>query len=88
MLNNLTRIAPYMTIQKRKTIMKSFVTSQFSYCPLIWMLHSRRLINKINSIHERALRITYQDNRSEFKELVNKNNSVSIHHENLQVLAT
>ena len=88
MLNNLTRIAPYMTIQKRKTIMKSFVTSQFSYCPLIWMLHSRRLINKINSIHERALRITYQDNRSAFRELVNKNNSVSIHHENLQVLAT
>ena len=81
MLNNLTRIAPYMTIQKRKTIMKSFETSQFSYCPLIWMLHSRRLINKINSIHERAL-------RSAFKELVNKNNSVSIHHENLQVLAT
>ena len=83
-----------MTIQKRKTIMKSennpesFVTSRFSYCPLIWMLHSRRLINKINSIHERALRITYPDNRSAFKELVNKNNSVSIHHENLQVLAT
>ena len=88
MLNNLTRIAPYMTIQKRKTIMKSFVASQFSYCPLIWMLHSRRLINKINSIHERALRITYPDNRSAFKELVNKNNSVSIHHEYLQVLAT
>ena len=28
---------------------------------LIWMFHSRRLNNKINSINERAPRITYQD---------------------------
>ena len=77
-----------MNIQKRRTIMKSFVTSQFSYCPLIWMFRSRRLNNKINSIHERALRTTYQDNASTFQELLNKDNSVSIHRRNLQVLAT
>ena len=52
------------------------------------MFHSRRLNNKINSIHERALKITYQDNTSTFQELLNKDNSVSIHHRNLQVLAT
>ena len=52
-LNALARIAPYMNIQKRRTIMNSFVTPQFSYCPLIRMFHSRRLNNKINSIHDR-----------------------------------
>ena len=52
------------------------------------MFHSRHLNNKINSIHERALRITYQDNASTFQELLNKDNSVSIHHRNLQVLVT
>ena len=52
------------------------------------MFHSRRLNNKINSIHERALRITYQDHISTFQELLNKDNSVSIHHRNLQTLAT
>ena len=77
-----------MNLSKRRTIMKSFVASQFGYCPLIWMFHSRRLNNKINSIHERALRITYQDRISTFQELLNKDNSVSIHHRNLQVLAT
>ena len=82
-LNALARIAPYMNTQKRRAIMKSFVTSQFSYCPLIWMFHSRRLNNKINSIHERALKITYQDNTSTFQELLNKDNSVSIHHRNM-----
>ena len=68
--------------------MKPFVTSQFSYCPSIWMFHSRRHNNKINSIHERAIRITYQDNTSTFQELLNKDNFVSIHHRNFQVLAT
>ena len=68
--------------------MKSFVISQFGYCPLIWMFHNRRLNNKINSIHERALRITYQDHISTFQELLNKDNSVSIHHRNLQALTT
>ena len=52
------------------------------------MFHSTQLNNNINSIHERALRITYQDNTSMFQELINKDNSISIHHRNLQVLAT
>ena len=34
-LNALARIAPYMNIQRRTTIMKSFVISQFRCCPLI-----------------------------------------------------
>ena len=68
--------------------MKFFVTSQFSYFLLIWKFHSSRLNNKINSVHERALRITHQDNTSTFQELLKKDNSVSIHHRNLQVLAT
>ena len=66
----------------------NFVTTQFGYCPLIWMFHCRRLNNKINSIHERALRITYQDHIYRFQELLNRENSVSIHHKNFQVSAT
>ena len=87
-LNALARISGYINFQKRRVIMKSFIISQFGYCPLSWMFHSKRLNNKINSIHERALRITYVDNVSSFQELLEKDNSVSIHHKNIQVLAT
>ena len=66
-LNALARVVPYINMTKKVVIMKSFVTSQFGYCPLIWMVHSRRLSNKINSIHERAQRIVYQDHISTFK---------------------
>ena len=39
-LNALVRIAPYMCLEKRKTVMKAYVASQFGYCPLVWMFHS------------------------------------------------
>ena len=62
--------------------------SQFSYCPLIWMFHDRRLDAKINHIHERALRIVYQDRISSFEELLITDNSVSIHQRNIHLLVT
>ena len=49
--------------------MKAFAESQFGYCLLIWMFHSRGLNNKINRIYEGALRITYDDKSSIFLEL-------------------
>ena len=87
-LNALARISGYMNLPKRRIIKKSFVTSQFGYCPLIWMFHSRTLNNKINSIHERPLRITYHDRKLPFEELLRKDKTVSIYHRNLQLLAT
>ena len=68
--------------------MKLFMTLQFSYCPLVWMFHGRKLNNKINAIHERALRIANCDKHSTFQQLLEKDNSVSIYHRNLRVLAT
>ena len=51
------------------------------------MFHSRALNNKINRLHERCLRIVYNDKTSTFNELLEKDNSVSIHYRNIQVLA-
>ena len=77
-----------MDLPKRNVLMKAFITSQFSYYPLIWMFHSRALKNRINNIHERALRLKCKDNQSSFKELLEKDHSVTVHHKNLQALVT
>ena len=69
-------------------IMKAFIESQFGYCPLVWMFHSRSLNNNINRIHERSLRITYNDKSSSFQNLLEKDNSVTLHHRNIKILAT
>ena len=65
--------------------MKSFVISQFGYCPMVWMFHSRVLNNRMN---ERALRLVYQDHNSTFEKLLIMDNSVTIHDYNLQVFST
>ena len=38
----------------------AFITSQFSYRPVVWMFHSRTLNNQINKILEKALRLVYK----------------------------
>ena len=60
-LHGLSRFSKYMTRNKRRILMKSVITSQFNYCPLIRMIHNRGLNNKMKHIHERALRIVYDD---------------------------
>ena len=54
-LKALARIAPFMNFKKRKALMKVYFMAQFSYCPLIWMFHSRTVNNEINKLHERCL---------------------------------
>ena len=51
------------------------------------MCHSRTNNRKINRFHERCLRIIYNDKQSSFIKLLEKDNSVSIHQRNLQILA-
>ena len=86
-INALARLAPYMGTTKKRIIMNAFFKSQFNYCPLVWMCCNRSLNTKINRLHERCLRIVYNDKKSNFNELLVKDGSVSIHHQNLQKLA-
>ena len=81
------RVSKFMSEDKLKLIMKTFIESQFNYCPLLWMCHSRTLNSKINKLHERALRVVYKNDDLTFRQLLEKDNSITIHERNLQKLA-
>ena len=70
-LHALARIAKYLNTDKLKIIMKSFIESQFNYCPLV----CRMLNNKINKLQERALKIVYKNRNLTYQELLNLDNS-------------
>ena len=86
-LHALMRIKKYLKQEKLRLIMKTFIESQFNYCPLIWMCHSRNLNHKINKLHERSLRLVYKNSNLTFEQLLEKDKSFTIHERNLQKLA-
>ena len=51
------------------------------------MNHNKSINNKINNLHERALKLIYCDHSSSFQELLQRDNSVTIPEKNIQALA-
>ena len=84
-LRALARVTSYMTIEKN--CHELIFNAQFNYCRLIWVLPSRKSNNKFRHLHERCLRPIYSDKKSSYENLLGKDNSVSIHHKSIQVLA-
>ena len=82
-LHALAQIVKYMSTNQAQMLMRSFIMSQFSYCPLIWMCHSRKIKNQINKLHEHALRL--HDKSFSCHELLKRGKSGSIHERNTQV---
>ena len=67
--------------------MNAFFKSQFSYCSLVWMCHSRVKSGKINSLRESGLQMIYSEKQSLFERLSQEDGTVSVHNTNLQILA-
>ena len=71
-LNALCRVSLFMRTNKKRQVMKDFMSYQLSYCLIIWMNHSRTFNNKINKRHKRSLQVVYNDIKTTFKELLDK----------------
>ena len=85
----LTRIIPKLRdAKKAKLLTNSFFFSLFRYCPIIWMLCSKRMNNIINQLHKRILKTLYQLQNKTFDELLSIDGSHCIHVQNLQCLMT
>ena len=70
--------------QQPRILIKLFVEVQFKNVPLTWMFCSTYARSKINKLHGRTLRILYDDYNSNFQELLTKDGSFNIHHQNIQ----
>ena len=87
-LNALARITKFTSPFQRKTLLNSFIKSQFSYCPLIWMFTSKGLNKKINRIYEKSLRLVLNDHQSTLDEMLDTLNEKTIHQQCIDRLLT
>ena len=78
-LNALARITKFASPFQRKTLLNSFIKSQFLCCPLIWMFTSKALNQKINRIHEKSLRLVLNDHQSTLDQMLDTLNERTIH---------
>ena len=86
-LKALATVCTYLSLERKRTLMKAFLESQFVYCPLMWMFCKRSSNTRINHLHERALRMVYNNNESTFEDLPKKDNIVSIHPKTILLLS-
>ena len=84
-VNALVRMTSSLKLKQRKLLLNPFTTAQFSYAPVVWMFHSKKLNNRINRMHKRALGLVHKYCTSSFEGVLLKDNS--FHHRKLQKLA-
>ena len=60
-INAMKRIGKYLNTDCRIAIYKSFISSNFSYCPVSWMFCGKRNSDKLEKLQERALRFVFSD---------------------------
>ena len=85
-LHAFNRLSPYLGENKSKLLLNAVIMSNFSYCPLISLFCSKAASNEINRTHKRALRTLYRDYESNFEELLDRDDTKTIHTKNLQNL--
>ena len=71
-IDGLARIAPYMELSKQRMVMNVFFNWKFNNCLQIWMRHNRTTNRKLNRLHERCLRIIYNDKQISLPKILKK----------------
>ena len=69
-------------------LFNAFIGSQFSYRLLIRIFLSKMLNNKMNSVHQKCLRLIYKDKHSKIYKLLRINCPDSAHTRKLNIVAT
>lgn len=85
-INIISRLTFYLNFDQTKSLMNAYFLSQFSYCPLVWMFCPRTSLNRVNSLHERSLRILYPLFDGSYQDLLKMSGEDSIHQRHLQTL--
>ena len=69
-LNALQRLIKSLNKDSKLAIYKSFIMSDFNFCPVVWMFTSKSSLNKLEDIQRRALRFVLCDYDSCYENLL------------------
>ena len=86
-LNSIKRLKRHFVTKTKRILVKTFVLSQFNYCPLVWHFCKPGDTHKIEKIHERAIRFIYNDYTNDFSTILNENGESSLYLKRVRTMA-
>ena len=86
-LNVLQRLSKSLNENTRLTVFKSFIRSNFNFCPIIWHFCSQTNTEKLEKLQYGALRIVYNDFQSSYEDLLRRVNTTTLHLRRMQSIA-
>ena len=86
-LNVLQRLCKFLNDHTRLTVFKSFIKSNFNFCPVVWHFCSQTNTEKLEKLQYRALRIVYNDYQASYDELLKRVNTTTLHLGRMQSIA-
>ena len=87
-INVLLRLSKYLSTETKILIYKSFIRSNFNYCPLVWHFCSKTSTVKMEKLQYRALRLVFNDFESSYETLLERVNMPSLHVSRIRLIAT
>ena len=82
----LLRIRKFLNLEQAQVLAEAYISSNFRYCPLIWMFCGKISDNLIVKTHYRTLRAMYDTQTRSHNELLDLSGKKKIHAQNLQIL--
>ena len=77
-LSALTRIKRFLDQDSKLTLAKTFITSHFRYCPVVWHFCGRGNTVKLENIQKRALSLVFSLSDSDYNVLLSKANLTTL----------
>ncbi len=76
--NAIMRLSKLIDQDVKKIMYRTFILSNFNYCPIVWMFCGMGNIKKMERVQLRALRFVYNDFSSSYEELLKTSGQPSI----------
>ena len=86
-LNVPQRISKFLSEETRLLVFKSFIRSNFSYCPIVWHFCSKVNTEKLEKLQYRGLKIVFNSYETSYEELLTTANLPTLHLGRLRTIA-
>ena len=71
----------------KKIIYNSYISSNFNYCPVVWMFTGKTNLGKLEKTNKRALRYVVNDNDAEYEVMCQELKVLNIHRQCIKSVA-